>query len=1049
MKNRMFLLLILALFCLSTMTAFAAEDVVNVALYQPATASSVCDESHTADLANDGINDNEAYTWWMSKSGDTAIWWQVDLGLAYKISGVEIAAKIGGNAAERKNIRILASNKADFGESVEIAAVEGDYGELFSAEVNKKGKFRYIRVEKSDQTVLSMGEFRVLVKKTDITQGAEAVSVAGQMPATDEAGRYVLPADVVGTPYEKAVQLLSALNIMRGYPDGDFMPKESITRAEFATVVTRMLGTVVPAGARTFIDVKPEHWAYSAIETAAKMEIVNGVSDGFFEPDSTVTTSQVIKMLVSALGYGDVAMNGGGFPVGYQNVATKLNLFKGVTLQNGENINRGEIAMLVYNALECDVMNPSVAGEYITSVAYEGKTVLTENLHLSKAKGIVTGVRGTSLTDVNRKKTDDYLEINGEAFTSQIPNLEQYLGYCVEYYYDNMAIETPEVVAVVVASVNSVITIDASELIGFDDYVLTYGADEEEKIDLSKEMDVIFNGVARRTYSYNDLLPTSGQVTLIDNNGDLEYDVYIVLDIQNYIVNWVNLNKKVVYTKDAAGSLPLDVEESRITMTDRSTGAPVALEALEEWNVLSVMESVNTEGEKCYQIIVSSEFIRGQLEGRDDETLTISGRKVGFADNFDVEALEMGAKGFFYLDGVGKVAAFNGDTVPGEQYGFLREVSYPDSGLNRKLQLRMLTKKGVFETLTAAENFYLNGTLVTDKSTVAASLAESGLKGTRSQAVYYVVNASGLVTSVETTKGALKLDYDAENSIGAAPIATDMGGYYLSVAETFDSVFSYNEETMMINLPPGDALESEKDYRLLTAGDIKKSTYYKVKAYDAGTEQVAKMIIFSGGGSTNAGDSEKLFLVDKLVSAVNEEGDVSYKVSGIYRGEEVSYFIGSDVTVKEEDFARGTVMTLAFMGEEIADYQIKFFADKKPDNAPDYCISAKADECQDARNTRGVLGGGFIGYGKVAAKKDGIITVVFEGVTGEEGASYKHLVVRMSALDDMYLYDRDEKKISFADAKDVLDEETVGTADASYVIITADSGLFRECIIFN
>jgi len=1049
LKKRLLLLFVMALFCISTMTVYAGDETVNVALYQPATASSVMDTAHPADLANDGINDNETYTWWMSKSDDVAAWWQVDLGLTHKIFSIEVVPKIGGGATERKNFRILASNSADFGESVELATVTEDYKELYSLEVNKKEKFRYVRIEKTDTSALSIGEFRVLVRKSDIAQGAEAVSLTGQIPATDEAGRYVLPPDVVGTPYEKSVQLLSALNLMRGYPDGDFMPDESITRAEFSTVVARLLGGEHTLTTRSFVDVKPEHWAYNAIETVAAMKIVNGVDEGIFEPDSTVTTSQVIKMLVSALGYKDAAELSGGYPDGYQKTANRIGLLDDISLKNGENISRGEIAMLVCNALECDILQAVGVGEYLESAAFKGQTVLTEYLHLNKATGIVTGVRGTSLTDVNAKKPDTHLEIDGILYYSEIPNLSQYLGYQVEYYYDNQATTRPEVVAVVISSNNTTLTIDAEDLLEINSRSLTYGQDKEETARLSGEMDVIFNGAALRVYDYEDLLPSSGQVTLIDNDGDLEYDVYIVLDIKNYVVSWVNLNKKTVYTKDAAGSLPLDADESRVSITRKSTGEEVALDVLKEWNILSVMESINTEGEKCYKVIVSDEFVRGQLEEKGNDYLTIAGRKFGIADNFVVSSVELGAKGFFYLDALGKVAAFNGDTTPGEQYGFLRDAGYPDNGLDRKLQFRVFTKKGIFETLIAADKFYLNGALVTDKSTVKAQLETTGMNGTAGQPIYYVVNASGLVTSMETTNGALELCYDAETGVGAAPIASDQAGYYLSVAETFDSVFAYDEETVMVELPPGNVLSSEKDYNLLTSGDLKKSTYYKVQAYDVSDEQIANMLVFLGGASSDAGDSEKLFLVDELSKAADEDGAILYKVSGLYRGNEVSYFIGEDVSVTASDFKQGTVMTLAFKGDEISDYEIKFFPTAKPTDPPAFSVSPLPSECQTARNIRGILGGGFMGYGKVTAKENGLMTVTFSGTTGEEGTSYTHLVVRLSSLEQLYRYDSEEEKITIANANDVLDAKTVGDTDASYVIITADSGLFRECIILD
>ncbi|MBR6729246.1 MAG: S-layer homology domain-containing protein, partial [Clostridia bacterium] len=735
MKNKLIILLTVLALMLTQTGVFAIEEAVNVALYQTAEASSQVDESHPAELANDGINDNEAYTWWQSAGTDKAAWWQVDLGLAYKLATIELEAKIGGDVAERKNFRVLASNEKDFSESVELATVgDEDYGTVFSLEIAKKEKFRFIRIEKTNQSALSIGELRVFANKAEIKQGAEAVSITGQIPQTGAEGRYVLPADVIGTPYEKAVALLSALNIMRGYPDGDFMPGESITRAEFATVISRILGGAVASSNRSFDDVRPDHWAYDAIETAAGLGIVQGVEPAIFKPDSTVTTPQVIKMLVSALGYGETAEAQGGYPTGYQNMAIKLELYEGVTLKDGEDITRGEIAQLVYNALECDIMRVMGTDEFTTGMAYSGQTVLTEYLHLNKGKGIVTGVSGTSLTNVNRIKDATYLEIGGKAYYSEIPNLEAYLGYHVEFYYDKDEVDEPEVVALLITNRNHTLTLDASELIEIKNMVLTYGLEDEEEAELSEDMDVIYNGVARRVYDYADLLPESGQVTLIDNNGDSSYDVYIVQAIKNYVVSWVNVNKKMVYTKDAAGSLSLDVTEDRISIVDKSTGKDVQLDALQEWNILSVMESVNTEGQKCYKVIVSNEFIRGELEEKDETYLTIAGRRVEVAENFDADALEVGAKGFFYLDGVGKLAAFNGDATPGEQYGFLRAAK-ESSGLDRKLELRIFTNQGKFETFALSKTFSLNGNTNLTNAEILESLLESGMNETEAQPV--------------------------------------------------------------------------------------------------------------------------------------------------------------------------------------------------------------------------------------------------------------------------------------------------------------------------
>lgn len=1049
MKRSIILLIVFSLLCSGITVSFANDSAVDVALYQPVTSSSICDEDHPASLANDGINDNETYTWWMSKAGDQSAWWQVDLGLGYKISSIVLEAKIGSSDAERKNIRIVGSTTADFSKQIELGVIGSEgYTDKYSAQINKKDLLRFIRVEKTDAAALSIGEIHVYTNQTEILQGADAISLAGQIPATDEEGRYIIPQDVIGTKYEKAVHLLSSLNIMRGYPDGDFIPTESITRAEFSTVITRLLGGAWTANTRTFVDVTPEHWAYKDIETVAKLGIVSGVSEGVFSPDTPITTPQVIKMLVSVLGYKDLAENKGGYPYGYMEVANQLGLYKNTSIENSETISRGDIAILVYNALECDILKLSSIGDYKESKAYDGETILTEYLNIKKGKGIVDGVRGTSLTGVNSKKDEKFIAIDGTPFTADIPNLQSYLGYYVEYYYLDEDVPQPEIVAIVVSPKNNVLTVDASELIKIEDKKLTYGIEEEEKADLSSDMDVIYNGVARRTYEYKDLLPKEGKVTLVDNDNDYEYDIYIVSAITNYVVGWVNTNKHTVYTKDGMGSLCLDPEIARVSVTHKSTGNSVSLETLREWNILSVMESVNENGQKAIEAIVSDEFIRGHLEVKGKDYVVIAGRTVKVAGNFDIDSLDLGAKGYFYLDAHDKLAAFDGEVTPGEQYGFVRDAEYETSGVDQQLKFRMFTKEGKFETIIASEKFVLNGDPVKDKSAVEKTLKATGMADSEAQVVHYVVNASGFMTSMETTAGDLELKYSPADGIGTSPRSES--GYYLNAAEVFDALFAYGTETVMIKLPANGDLTSEKDYKALTSSDLSKTEYYNsIKVYDVDEHNIANMILFTSGGGQSAAGSYNLFLVDELTLGLDSEGNVLYEVSGIYNGAEKSYFISEEVEITESDFEKGSVLTLAFTGDTITDYEVKLYKKAKPQDAPEFSVSVLPTECQAAISPTGIMGKCFLGYGTVTSKKDGIITIEFAGNGGVDGATYEHLLCRTSSLGRIYRFDEDEKEVYVSNANEILDAQTVGIDDASKVLITADSGNMRQLIILN
>ncbi len=104
--------------------------------------------------------------------------------------------------------------------------------------------------------------------------------------------------------YYDAVQSLVGRGVINGYEDGTFKPEATITRAEFAKMVIYAIGLgniTQDATVETgFPDVASNHWAAGVIKTAFDMKIINGFDDGTFKPDENVTYDQALKMVVCA-----------------------------------------------------------------------------------------------------------------------------------------------------------------------------------------------------------------------------------------------------------------------------------------------------------------------------------------------------------------------------------------------------------------------------------------------------------------------------------------------------------------------------------------------------------------------------------------------------------------------------------------------------------------------------------------------------------------------------------------------------------------------------
>lgn len=95
---------------------------------------------------------------------------------------------------------------------------------------------------------------------------------------------------------------MAARSVVKGFPDGKFVPDGNVTRGQFAALLVRALGRkmVRPEVAR-FKDVAAWTWYYEAIETCAGLGLVTGYSDGTFKPEAKITRQEMATMVVRAL----------------------------------------------------------------------------------------------------------------------------------------------------------------------------------------------------------------------------------------------------------------------------------------------------------------------------------------------------------------------------------------------------------------------------------------------------------------------------------------------------------------------------------------------------------------------------------------------------------------------------------------------------------------------------------------------------------------------------------------------------------------------------
>ena len=105
--------------------------------------------------------------------------------------------------------------------------------------------------------------------------------------------------DVKGHRSQAAIEALASRGIIGGRTAERFDPDATMSRAEYAAIVTRALGLPQKTSS-VFTDVRPSAWYAAAIGTAYHYQLVSGVSATSFLPEGTITRQEAAVMTARA-----------------------------------------------------------------------------------------------------------------------------------------------------------------------------------------------------------------------------------------------------------------------------------------------------------------------------------------------------------------------------------------------------------------------------------------------------------------------------------------------------------------------------------------------------------------------------------------------------------------------------------------------------------------------------------------------------------------------------------------------------------------------------
>lgn len=662
---------------------------------------------------------------------------------------------------------------------------------------------------------------------------------------------------------------------------------KAVTRGELAVVLMRLDNAKDFSGAPIAADINKDSKYFNAVSYVVHNKYMSLSENGRFYADREISLNELSLALVRFLGYGAVAEQNGGYPIGYNAQAYSVGLFKGITVDSENGITFGQLAVSAHNAVFSYPMKLVSVGEH-ERYAVGNHTVLTENFGLEKKKGIVTGVGSYGLYN-NVKLNNRQIMIDRQLFKIDYAD-SLWLGANVIYYldirndeYEILFLEVDEA-SFKKISVNADDIIDGSTAANF-----RYFSEDKSRIQkISENAIVLYNyEYLCPVYSLNDDVfnMESGIVEFIDNNNDDIADIVMIVSYEEYVFDYYLASRDIIVAKFDKGEINTDPDLYDVRVLFQ--GYELKLDELIEWDVLSVARGVSG---KAVTIQVGPESVRKTVETVSDDEIECEGTVYSLSPTL-AEIPKAGSIYDLCFRFDGKVAAIKLVGATTLSYGYLIKAAVDEKGLSKKAHFKIFTFNNEVKTYEGTDKILFKNSRLSGEEVVNDDLVKD-----KSQLIMYrtcledeVVKLCELKTAIDNTASNLPnedeftLDYSTPND-GIRRYGSQIGKrFYMS------------SSTIFLRVPQDKNLE--KAYSVIKHSAIGHDQGFTApKIYDAKMDGKFSVMVTESSMSVNL--SESAVFVGKITTAIDDDGMIMKKIYGFKGNSEVTYYYDSDDDLK-------------------------------------------------------------------------------------------------------------------------------------------------------
>ena len=574
--------------------------------------------------------------------------------------------------------------------------------------------------------------------KRALSLALAAIMLVGMMVVSASAASYNNLTDKDEIVNKDAVSMLVSLGIIEGKPDGSYAPTENVDRAQMAKMLSVIMNKGVDNSAlyqsvNSGLTDITSNWAKGHINYCYTTGIIAGRGNGTFDPSATVTALEAAKMLLVAVGYDPKieGFEGADWAINVSVRADEQGIFEGFTKDLSAPLNRDDAALLIYNALDVEMIQSYTTNNY-PIVYSDHRTILSDKYGVIKVEGVVTANEWAILDDdtdtaLQEGKTriynpDGILSTTGNTAVAQdssanvktqvfnVSTPVDMLGKAVTMYVKKTTILADSTVygAPVVSDVNTVIETGEKVTGGDskdDDSLAALLKGTGLATDKATEYYHNYEEVAIDSADVDDIMNVKGAaLTVIDNDNDGYVNYVISVEKSLTHVSGVSSKNETTTLYGLPGDDVIDNEDIVTTATDLTKGDVVLVvqyggrtyveEPKTVTGEMELFNAKNKDDNKNYIKVGGEEYKQDGLEvlsniNKDNPVKFL----ISECDD-KANGVQFDAQYDFFLDDFGNIVAFREVEGAPTQYALALDSAYSINGLTTTGQIKLLLADG-------------------------------------------------------------------------------------------------------------------------------------------------------------------------------------------------------------------------------------------------------------------------------------------------------------------------------------------------------------------